>query len=141
MRRHVHVFVDNQRLWMAYRQVVNGEAIALDKVEVASQIGQTSNEIERLPRIGAMLPHFVDKKIDGKSTRYFLLADEMSQPFTDQSPVEFQAMRDDLENAVALIQKNGGRIIRSAKDAEEFACELDQKLPNQVGDGYSVIAP
>src|SRR5439155_25751188 len=47
MRRHAHIVVGSRRLWMAYRQVDNGEAIALDKVEVANQIGYTANEIER----------------------------------------------------------------------------------------------
>jgi hypothetical protein len=129
MRRHAHVIVGARRLWMAYRQVDNGEAIALDKVEVANQIGPTSYEIERLPRIGEMLPQFIGTTVHGKPTRYFLLADELTQPFTDQSQDEFQAMREDLENAVELIAKKGGRIIRSVNEAEGIADELDDKLP------------
>lgn len=134
MRRHAHIVVASKRLWMAYRQVINGEAIALDKVEVANQIGSTSYEIERLPRIAQMLPKFAGTKIDGKPTRYILLVDDLSKPFTNQSHEEFEAMRDDLQKAVAQIGKKGGQIIGSAKEAEAFAGELDRKLPPRSSD-------
>lgn len=128
LKKHAHVRVGTGRLWMAYRQLLNGDALAFDKVEVANRLGQTSYEIERLPRIAGMLPRFINEKVNGKPTRYLLIADELVEPFTDQSPIEFRDMRDDLEEAVAQIEECGGEIIRRPSDAEAFAEEIDGKL-------------
>ena len=124
MKRHAHVLVNNDRLWMAYRQVVNGETIALDKVEVGNQIGATSYEIERLPLIADKLPSFV-----GEKRTHFLLVDHLEQPFTDQPDDEFEAMRDDLERCVDRVEKAGGTVIREVNGVETFADRLHDCLP------------
>lgn len=131
MKKHAHLAVENIRTWIAYRQVLNGELLAMDKVEIASHIGQTCNEIERLPLIAERLPQFLGARVEGKATQYVLLADELSEPFTDQSPEEFRAMRDDLEQYIDVVRKvHGVRIIREAGEAATFASEIDGKLPS-----------
>lgn len=140
MKRHAHVKVDGKRLWMAYRQVLDGELIAFDKVEVANNIGQTSYEIERLPRIAHLLPDFIRGRAAGKATRYLLLADQLVEPFTGQPEDEFEAMRDDLEQAVEEVKKQGCTIIRITKEAEEFANELDERLPPKDA-GHDLPSP
>ena len=129
MLRYSHVMVDAKSLWTAYRQVVNGEVLAFDKVEVANFIGYTSNEIERLPRVAERLETFLTAPASTKPRRYALLADQFVQPFPDQTDGEFKAMRDDLEQAVELITKRGGTVLRSREDVERFADEIDAKLP------------
>ncbi len=132
MRRLAHVMIDGARLWIAYRQVLNGEILAYDKVEVASSSGYTANEIERLPTILGHLPSFLGKKVNGKATRYVLVADELSQPFTGQPEEEFKMWKADLEQSVEKIRERGGDIIRSAPEAERFADEIDAKLPKSA---------
>ncbi len=129
MKRHAHVMVNGGKLWMAYRQALNGEMIVFDKVEAANHIGATSYEIERLPRIKDFLPRFLNARVAGKATRYLLLADQLLTPFTDQSADEFKAMQDDLEVAVEEIAKLGCKVIRTTPDAEAFAEELNERLP------------
>jgi hypothetical protein len=133
MKKHEHVTVGTERLWMAYRQVQNGVLIAMDKVEVASRIGATSYEIERLPHIAQQLPSFVHAALAGKSTRYCLMVDELTKPFTDQSRDEFEAMSEDLERAIAKIVEAGGQLVRDRESANKLADELDQKLPKLAG--------
>lgn len=132
IRKHAHVFVGDKRLWMAYRQLINGEMLAVDKVEVSNRMGQTACEIQCLPTIAEQLPHFINNQSDGRPRRYVLLADNLTRPFTDQSPEEFSAMRDDLEREVEKIRKQGGRIIRNVKEVESLAGEIDSKLPKAV---------
>jgi hypothetical protein len=129
MKRHAHVLVGQERLWMAYRQFHNGTAFAMDQVEVANRMGQTSNEIERLPLIAQQLPRFIGAKIGDKPTQYSLLVDELRKPFTDQSKDEFDAMQEDMERAVEKIKQAGGTILRDRDSAEKLAEELDHKLP------------
>ena len=115
---------------MAYRQVVNGETIAVDKVEVGNRIGATSYEIERLPLIADKLPKFV-----GAKRTHYLLVDQLEQPFTDQPNDEFEAMRDDLERCVKRIEKAGGTVIRELNDVATFADRLNACLPPSAVDG------
>lgn len=129
MKRHAHVMIGDRPLWMAYRQVINGEVIAFDKIEVATRIGQTANEIERIPTVAQQLPEFIDKRVSGKPCRYVLLADELQRPFSPQSPQDFQAMKADLANAIGMIVSKGGKVITTKQDAQNFCDELDQKLP------------
>lgn len=129
MKRHVHLEVDKERFWIAYRQVRNGELIAIDKIEVNTQIGATANEIERLPRILQQLPTFLEGAKAGPSRRFVLLADELKQPFTEQAQAEFEAMQEDLEGVVEKVTKEGGRVLRSVRSAEELADEIDRILP------------
>lgn len=130
MKRHEHIRVNGDRLWMAYRQVVKGETIALDKVEVGNQIGATSYEIERLPLIADKLPSFV-----GEKRTHFLLVDQLEQPFTDQPVDEFEAMRDDLERCVERIEHAGGTVIRELNGVDTFADRLDACLPPSAVSG------
>lgn len=129
MRPHAHVLVEQDRLWIAYRQVLNGEMIAMDKVEVAKQLGQTANEIERLPLIVSKLDRFLRAKVSGKATRYILLADQLEAPFTGQGQREFDLLRKDLDERIAAIKNAGGEIMRSPEEAQNLAAQLDRNLP------------
>lgn len=130
MKKHAHVHVNDNPLWMAYRQVVNGETIALDKVEVRNQIGMTSLEIQILPLIADNLPKFASEE-----RKHYLLVDELEQPFTDQTVAEFEAMRDDLERCVGLVERAGGTVIREVTDVETLANRLDSSLPPSAVSG------
>jgi len=129
MKKHAHVIVGDQPLWTAYRQVVNGEVMAFDKIEVATRIGETANEIERMPYVADQLSAFVNQTIDGKTTSNFLLVDELRKPFAEQSEDEYAAMAHDLKRVVELISNKGGQIISSPEQAVEFANAVDKKLP------------
>ena len=129
MRKYSHIVVGNHRLWAAYRQVDNGDLTALDKVSVGKEIGETSNEIERLPKIAGAMKEYLSNKIRGKETRHYLLVDELSAPFTGQSQDDFDMMRRDLDEQVKSIQDNGGKILRSPNEVEELVVDLDRRLP------------
>ena len=129
MKRHSHVIVENHRLWMAYRQINNGEDVALDKVEVARELGSTSNEIERLPLIAAKLGAFLRSKRNGKERHYYLLIDQLSERFTGQSQEDFDLMRKDLDEQVKAISDGGGRVLQSPAEVADLVQLLDGKLP------------
>jgi Protein of unknown function (DUF3037) len=126
MQRHTHVVVADRPLWTAYRQVCNGHPIAIDKIEIDTRIGATANEIERVPRILEGLPTFLRP---GQAGEYYLLADELQKPFSDQSEVEFKRMRDELEEAVAKVEKAGGQVLRNIHKTEALANQIDRVLP------------
>jgi len=128
LKKHAHVMSNERPLWMAYRQLANRQHIAIDKVEVDREIGATANEIERMPLIIDRLPEFLRAGRE-LPTSYYLVADELKQPFSDQSQAEFQAMRDELEAAVEKVKNSGGRIVRSLSEAERLADEVDHALP------------
>lgn len=130
LRQYVHVPVENvPHRWTAYRQVLNGQFIAVDKIEVARELGRTATEIDKLALVTGMLDQYMRAKIEGKATRYVLLADELKEPFTDQSQEEFEAMRTDLEETADKVHELGGEVLRTPERAEQFAAELDKKLP------------
>ncbi len=126
MKRHAHVVVDAKPLWMAYRQVCNGRMIAIDKIEVDTRIGATANEIERIPRVLEELPTFISQPHQGQ---YYLLADELQKPFTDQTEGEFARMRDELEAAVTKVKQAGGQVLRSIPETEKLGVDIDHTLP------------
>jgi hypothetical protein len=134
MKRHTHVATNGEKLWMAYRQVDNGAFIAIDKIEVNTQIGATANEIERMPLIVDSLPKFLRGATPSKHRQFFLLADELERPFAEQPEDEFEAMRKDLEQAVERVEKRGGRVIRSIEDAGELVNEVEQHLAPLPGE-------
>ncbi|NOT00604.1 MAG: DUF3037 domain-containing protein [Phycisphaerales bacterium] len=128
MKRHEHVRINNEPLWTAYRQVINGRVIAIDKVEVGNRIGDTVNEIERLPTIATKLNRFLTAGKGERATVYYLLADTLDAPFTNQAQGEFEAMREDLEKAVEQIKRPGVEIVRDVGHATRFAEEIDKQL-------------
>ena len=129
MKKYAHVAVDDTQHWTAYRQVLNGQFIAVDKVEVGREQGRTADEIEKAIRITQLLQSFLSTKIDGKATRYVLLADELKEPFAEQNIDEFKAMKDDLDSVTSTVAKAGGQVLRTADQADQFTEELNEKLP------------
>jgi hypothetical protein len=128
LKKHAHVKADGDSLWMAYRQVDNGAKIAIDKIEVATQVWSTCTEIDRIPHVADLLPRFLEVS-PPVAKRYVLLADKLKHPFTDQTEEEFDAMRHDLENAVNQVKRAGGDVLRSVVEVEAFAREIDAMLP------------
>lgn len=129
MKQYAHVSIPQGKLWMAYRQIDNGELIAIDKVEVNNRIGDTAIEIERIPRILEDLPKFLKSGHGTKPTRFILLADELDHPFSNQSFDEFAAMRSDLDGAIEKVRNSGGHVLRTPEEAETLATEIDERLP------------
>jgi hypothetical protein len=130
LRKYSHVRAsDDAKLWTAYRQVINGEVIVMDKVEIGREIGGTSNEIDKLPTIARHLQSLLESDIGGKRAQYYLLADEFTEPFRGQPEEEFALMKADLAERIEEIRSLGGEIIRSPSEAAALAEELDQKLP------------
>jgi hypothetical protein len=128
MKKYAHVEIDANRHWAAYRQALNGQFIAVDKVEVGREQGRTADELEKIIRVIGLLDGFLNNQIHGKPTRYVLLADELKEPFSDQGADEFKAMQADLDSAVDAVTKAGGQVLRTADQAESFAEELNEKL-------------
>ena len=129
MKRHAHVELPDNRRWMPYRHLLNDSVLAIDKIEVSNQIGQTANEIQGLTAPLSLLKDFLKDGVAGQPTEYYLLADTLESRFTDQSEKEFGLMRDDLERAVDGVREAGGSVIRSAPDACSLAERLDHRLP------------
>lgn len=129
MRKHAPIKLDQEKHWMAYRQVVNGSVWAIDKIEVGNQIGTTASEIQAMNSITLLLKDFLAGRGLDRPTKYYFLADALESPFTDQAADEFSMMRDDLESVVRRVRDTGGTVIRTASEAELLANELDQALP------------
>ena len=129
MKRHAPVKVDSNRHWLAYRHVLNGSVLAIDKVEVGNQIGATANEIQAMNSVLFLIPEFVAGTGWDRPTKYFFLADTLDVPFTDQPGDEFQTMRDDLEDVVKRVQNSGGVVLRNPADVELLIDELDRTMP------------
>ena len=127
MRKGAYITINNRALWMPYRQVENGELIAIDKVEVAKDPNRTGLEIEKLPLVESRLPAFLSAG-GVRPTRYFLLVDELTDNFTDQTDHDFKAMRREMEDNAAKIAKVGGRVLRGLKEVQDLADEVDSKL-------------
>ena len=48
MRKHPYLTLPGDKRWNAYRQLLNGENIVIDKVEVRNDVGLTADEIQKL---------------------------------------------------------------------------------------------
>ncbi len=129
MKRHAHLELPNKRRWMPYRQVHNGEVLAIDRVEVSNQIGQTAEEIQALATPVGLLKDFLSDHIGGRPTRYVLIADRLQSSFKDQSESDFALMQEDLEQAVDDVKRSGGEVLREVSEVSEFAQSLDKTLP------------
>jgi hypothetical protein len=129
MRKWSHLLAGNKPLWMAYRQLDNGEKIAVDKVEVGTNVGDTVREIQTLPLISHDLPEFLKRRSGEKQTQYFLLVDQFENPFGGQTQQDFDLMRKDLDSHAKRIRDEGGTVLQSADEVKEFTEMIDKKLP------------
>ena len=133
MKRYSPVPVDASHRWSAYRQVLNGHFIAVDKVEVRRELGRTADEIDKLGRVCEGLGTFLGRCIQDKPTRYVLIADSLEVPFSGQSQDDFQLMQADLQKARDQVRAFGGEVIGTPEDAATFAEDLNRRLPEPVG--------
>ena len=130
MKKHPYLSMDGNRRWNAFRQVINGENIVIDKVEVGNLVGLTADEIQKLSSGGEeFLTWFLSDRPQSLPPRYFLIADELREKFTDQTDEDFQAMKEEYAKVLMAVNKRGGKILRKREDIVDFALELDQKMP------------
>jgi hypothetical protein len=125
----VHVELEGGRRWVAYRQAVNGEVVAINKVEVDVQQERTLLEIQSLTPVVDLLPDFLNGRGFNRPTRYYLLADSLERPFSGQSQHEFTLMQDDMKRIVDSVLKSGGTIVRDADGVDDLVSKLDGMLP------------
>jgi hypothetical protein len=131
MKKHPYVSLPGEKQrWNAYRQVVNGQDIVVDKVEVNSVVGLTADEIQKLSSgVGRFLERFLHASHPVIPPRYVLIADELREKFTDQTDEDYQAMKDELQGVLDVVRSQGGEILRDPREVQEFAEEVDKKLP------------
>ncbi len=129
MKKHGYFALDESLRWNAYRQVINGENLVIDKVEVGDRVGLTADEIQKLSS-GAdlFLQRFLPKSRHSPN-RYVLIADELDEKFTDQADEDYRAMKEELARVVDIVSSYGGRVLQGLEDVKLFAVEIDEKLP------------
>jgi hypothetical protein len=130
MKKYPYVSLNGQPLWNAFRQVLNGENIVIDKVEVRDQVGLTADEIQKLAS-GAdrFLERFLGVTCSPAPNRYILIADELDEKFTDQADEDYEVMREELGRVIRIVNSRGGQVLQRMDDVKSFAAEIDKKLP------------
>jgi hypothetical protein len=130
MKKHPYIALPGMNRWNAYRQVLNGENIVIDKVEIGHLVGLTADEIQKLSSgVSQFLDHFLDANCSSMPRRYVLIADQLEQKFTDQSDDDFHAMTEELQKVVEEVKRRGGGVLRDPNQVSSFADEVDRKLP------------
>jgi len=76
------------------------------------------------------LDRFLESSKPAIPTRYYLLADDLKEKFTDQSDGDFNAMKDELEHVIQTVENRGGLVLRTAEEVVALAQQIDQKLPH-----------
>ncbi|MDR3620949.1 MAG: DUF3037 domain-containing protein [Paludisphaera borealis] len=130
MKKHPYIEFSDAKRWNAYRQVLNGENLVIDKIEVANTVGQTADEIQKLSSgVGAFLDRFLNESYSSVPPRYFLIADELEDKFTEQTDEDYEAMKAERETVLQLVTGHGGRIISKPEEVQGLAEDIDRKLP------------
>lgn len=131
MRKHPYITLPGERQrWNAFRQVVNGQDIVVDKVEVSNSVGLTADEIQKLSSgVGRFLEGFLRACNPAHPPRYVLIADQLREKFTEQTDEDYQAMKDELQGVLDVVHRHGGEILRAPDEVRDFAEEVDRKLP------------
>ena len=134
MKKHPYIFVggdSGSKHWNAYRQVLNGQDIVIDKIEVGNQVGLTADEIQKLSS-GA--EHFLERFLrdnsrSGRPPRYCLIADQLVTKFSEQSDGDFAIMLEELEKTKATVRELGGEVLDHPDNIISFTEDLDGRLP------------
>ena len=131
MKKHPYIALPGERQrWNAFRQVVNGQDIVVDKVEVSNFVGLTADEIQKLSSgVDRFLERFLHAPNPPHPPRYILIADELREKFTEQTDEDYQAMKDELQGVLDVVRSQGGEILRDPRDVQILAEEIDRKLP------------
>ena len=130
MKKHPYIPLPGTKYWNAYRQVVNGENIVVDKVEVGNYVGLTADEIQKLSTgVEQFLDRFLNESNPTPPRRYVLIADPIQEKFTDQSEQDYKVMQDELREVVQKVERQGGKVLRDPEKVSSFAEEMDRKLP------------
>jgi hypothetical protein len=131
MKKHPYIPSVGGQYWNAFRQVLNGQEIVIDKIEVGNSVGLTADEIQK---IASGSEHFVKTFLGsrgdaGRLRRYCLIADKLTGRFSDQTDDDFDIMQEQLETAKDVVKRSGGEVLSTTDDITGFAEELDRKLP------------
>ena len=131
LNRHPYVMLPGEKRWNAYRQLLNGENIVIDKVEVGNAVGLTADEIQKLSSgVETFLDRFLLQSQGAMATKYYLIADSLNEKFTDQTDDNFQAMKDEYEHVVQTVRTRSNCVVLQHPDeVADFANCVDQKLP------------
>ena len=111
---------------MSYRQDMNGNSVAIDKVEVASQVGRKASELQAMRTVTSLVSQFLSQSAN---SRYYFTADHLDAPLTDQPPDAFELMRADLVRICDAVSGAGGTVVKSADHAQGMEIELYARLP------------
>lgn len=76
------------------------------------------------------LKAFLDTQRQTPPQRYCLIADELSDKFSDQADEDFQAMREEYDRVLMIVADYGGTLFRKKEEVVTFASDLDKKLPS-----------
>ncbi len=135
MRKHPYLTHPGDKRWNAYRQLLNGENIVIDKVEVQNNVGLTADEIQKL---ASGVESFLDRFLVSSTPaipKYYLLADDLKEKFTDQSDGDYNAMKDELDCVIKTVESRGGLVLRRAEEVVDLANLIDNKLPQMADAG------
>ena len=136
MRKHPYLTLPGDKRWNAYRQLLNGENIVIDKVEVRNDVGLTADEIQKLASgVEPFLDRFLESTAPAIPTRYYLLADDLKEKFTDQTDDDYHAMKDELDCVIKTVESRGGSVLRRAEEVVDLANLIDNKLPQMADAG------
>lgn len=130
MKKHPYLTIGGHRRWNAFRQALNGDNVVIDKVEVGNSVGLTADEIQKLSSgVENFLNNFLQHSSRNVLPRYYLIADRLSEKFTDQSDDDFQVMQEELKRVEEMVRQQGGVVLREPEEVQNFAAEIDRKLP------------
>ena len=136
MRKHPYLTLPGDKRWNAYRQLLNGENIVIDKVEIRNDVGLTADEIQKLASgVEPFLDRFLESTTPAIPTRYYLLADDLKEKFTDQTDDDYHAMKEELDCVIKTVESRGGSVLRRAEEVVDLTNLIDSKLPQMVDAG------
>lgn len=81
------------------------------------------------------MDRFFDQSEQTIHARYYLLADDLNEKFTDQTDEDFQAMKDEMTHVIQTVESRGGLVLRGDDEVVKFADQIDQKLPQMADAG------
>jgi hypothetical protein len=134
MKKHPYIAipgVPGNKHWNAFRQVLNGQDIAIDKIEVGNSVGLTADEIQKLSSgVGSFLTAFLKSRpTDGRPKRYCLIADQLDTKFSEQTEEDYGIMQEELDGIKRLVKTLGGEVLDQPNEIVGFTDEIDRRLP------------
>ncbi|MCA9128600.1 MAG: DUF3037 domain-containing protein [Planctomycetales bacterium] len=134
MKKHPYIAIPSDsgnRHWNAFRQVLNGQDLVIDKIEVGNSVGLTADEIQKLSSgAGSFLAAFLTSPSPtGRPPRYCLIADQLAAKFSEQTDEDYLIMQEELQNIKETVRVKGGEVLDQPNDVIAFAEDIDRHLP------------